>query len=176
MRGVLTASVLMMVLMGAGPGMAADPLEGRVVGMLSAIESMPDRDAWRALGAPAVAVLIAVANATEQPTFRRARALVALGHFDEPAAVAELERVVADDASDASLRRHAMLGLGEAAPARALPHLATALGSDDAATRQVAIKVLGASPSAEARALLRRHRDHEDRAFLTQQIDAALAR
>lgn len=165
----------MMVFGGLDAAWAAEPLEGRVVGMLSAIESMPERDAWRALGPECVPILVTIANDAKQPTFRRARALIALGYFDDPAAVSALDLMVTNDTQNPSLRRHALLGLATAAPAQALPHAERALASDDPATRHVAIKVLATSSSPEASALLKAHRAHEDNASLVQQIDAALA-
>lgn len=157
------------------PAAASDALQARVVGMLSAIDALPDPRAWRDLGSACVPVLLGVAQDAQQPTFRRARALVVLGHFHDRSATAALERVLDDTASDASLRRHAMLGLSRSAPERALPHVAQALESEDASLRHVAIKILGARPSPEARRLLHGRRDREARPFLVRQIDAALA-
>ncbi len=175
----MVRSVVLAMLFLAAPGVlparASDSLHGRVVGMLSAIESFPEHEEWRRLGSEAVAVLIAIADDARQPTFRRARALIALGSFDDATAMNALEHVVSDDASGAALRRHAMLGLGRAALDRALPHLARALDSDDVAMRQTAIKALSATTSPRARGLLRERLQHERRPLLIQQIGAALA-
>ena len=176
MRRLLMATGLLALLLSGPTGALADePLEGRIVGMLSAIESLPERDAWRALGPESVPILIRIANDAKEPSFRRARALLVLGYFDDPRAVAALELVVSNDMVNESLRRHALLGMSSAAPAQALPHAERALASDDPATRQTGIKVLAASPIPEARSLLERHRAHEQNASLVQQIDAALA-
>lgn len=176
MRSVVVAT-LMPILMAASvmPASAASSRHGRILAMLSAIESVPEPEEWRQLGAGAAAVLIAIAEDAEQPTFRRARALIALGHLDDPAAADALEDLVRNPASEASLRRHAMLGLTRGAPERALPYLGRALASDDVAMRQFAVKALSESASPEARTLLRQRLPHEARPFLAQQIEAALA-
>ena len=174
-RFLVTGGLLTLLLSGTAFAEAAEPLQGQVVGMLSAIESLPGRDAWQALGPDSVPILIGIANDDKQPSFRRARALIVLGYFDDPRAISALDVMAANNTADESLRRHALLGLSTAAPARALPHAERALESDDPATRQAGIKVLATSPSPEARSLLERHRAHETNASLVQQIDAALA-
>lgn len=172
---LMLAVMLVLAASNALPAAASDALHARVVGMLSAIDGLPDPSAWRDLGPTCVPVLLGVAQDAQQPTFRRARALVVLGHFQDRSAAAALERVLGDASSDAALRRHAMLGLSHSAPERALPHVAQALESEDASLRHVAIKILGARPSPEARRLLYGRRDREARPFLVRQIDAALA-
>jgi HEAT repeat protein len=173
MPRALTAMLVLLVL--GAPAAAWGTMHERVIAMLSAIESLPEQRQWLELGSEAAPTLTAIARDAEQPTFRRARALVVLGYFDSSAATDALEDMASDAAAVPSLRRHALLGLGRAAPARALPHLARALESDDVAMRQVAVKALRESASAEARALLRERLPREPRPSLLRQIEAALA-
>jgi HEAT repeat protein len=147
----------------------------RVVGMLSAYESLPAREEWLHLGGDAVTILIEVANDSRELTFRRVRALTVLGYFPDPRAVEALESVVSSADAPPSYRRSALLALANASPRRALAPLEEAVNSPDPLMRQVAIKALGQMPGPEASALLEARRAKEDRAFLRERIERAIA-
>jgi HEAT repeat protein len=155
--------------------MADDPIQdARVIGMLSAYESMPSRDEWLALGDGAVPILIGIVGDGEEISFRRVRALTALGYFPDLRALQTLSTWAADTTAPGSLRRAALLALATRDMPRAMPILESVLAASDPLMRQVAVKALAQSSEPGARQLLEDHRAHEQEPFLIEQIESAL--
>jgi len=173
MRTILIA---FLVLIGATAAAdVSEPLYNRVVVMLSAYESQPLAAEWRKLGPASVSVLGAIANDANQPTFRRARALIALGHFESESAAAILRELADCEGCNESLRRHALLGLSASRPDEAVPIAALALVSTDPATRLVAKSVLQRSDQSGVARVLGENPADEDIDSLAARVRAALS-
>lgn len=146
--------VLLCGLLWAAPAAADDALRARVVDLLSAYETPPSAEDWRALGVGAGAEVFAVAKDPGVASVRRQAAVYALGHFPTADHRAWLGALVADDTADRLLRRQApaalALGWGESA----LPELSAALAAPDAQLRAQAARALGRVGTASARAAL----------------------
>jgi hypothetical protein len=168
---VLGALALLLVVPGFG---RAAPAYEQIIDMLSGYEWFPETQEWRSLGVAAVPILIEVANDPEQLMFRRARALVALGHFSEPAAVEQLAATASDESAASALRRAALLALSDADTPRGLEMCRRALAGPDALLREVAIKALRGMPDPEAARVLEDHWHREETPFLRSRIDHAL--
>lgn len=108
-----------------------------------------------------VSALLAIAGDEAEPMGLRRRAVIALGHLDDPRLEPALAALV-ESAPEGELRRAAATALhrllGPSAPERLVPRLAAMLRHRDPADREVAVILLARVPSAEAARALADHR------------------
>ncbi len=133
---------------------ADEALRVRVIDLLSGIETSPSAAAWAALGPAAAAELLVVATDPAALPTQRGNALLALGNFPSPAALALLTANLSGPASDSLLRRKAALGLARGWGAAAVPTLSAALGDADVQVRMSVVRALSGIDDATARAAL----------------------
>src|SRR5258705_12428735 len=96
MRNTLVAAMIVVSTVLPSGLIAGESTTATIVAMLSEYESMPEREQWLAFGDEAVPILVAIAADEKEMSFRRARALTALGYCSDPRAQSALSTVARD--------------------------------------------------------------------------------
>lgn len=140
---------------------------------LSDYESMPDVQALVARGEEAAALLFALYQDPQRPTFVRVRALRALASFPKALTVTRLTTVIEDDRAKPVFLREAALGLARSGETVVIV-VGALLDRPTASLRLIAVEALRVIGTAGARARLQAHRLHESDVRVRDAVDAAL--
>jgi len=145
----------------------------RVEVMLSGIEFEPTRTQWIALGADAPRVLAEVVGDTDAPVVKRARAIVALVHFEYDSA-AMLEGMLTDAKTPSILLRKSIWALARIAGDDAVDSIEPHLEHPTLAVREEAVEALGHIASLPARNALKGRLSTEKSEYLKKKIQSVI--
>lgn len=153
MRAILA---IVLLLASLAPARAQPVTEAQVRDRLLLRHEPPGLDAWAEAGEPARSILLAIARDPAERAQPRARAIQALGAFEDAEVAAALREIAEDGGERLIFRAIAVEALGDSQGDAALDAVARAADSARAPLRESAVRALGKMRSAEAKAVLSR--------------------
>jgi hypothetical protein len=153
---------------------ATPPTKADLVQMLSGYEDTPGAEAWRALGAEALPVLIDLYDDAGEPPYVRLRAVHAVSFYPSPATRTFLLAVARAPRQGDLFVRQAVLSLVRAFGARSVPDAAPFLLHREPVVREAAAAGLGRVHTTSARDALRARLPVETDRVVQEAIERAL--
>jgi HEAT repeat protein len=131
---------------------------------------------WRKLGPETLDVLEQVFNDPAAQPEQRTRALIAIGHLEQPAAMDRVKAIARDPNADVRYRATAVAALGHRGGQAVIPDLKQVLGGGEPALRQAAARALGNVGGEAARSPLEEHLSKEEDPAVREVIQQSLTK